>query len=48
MSLNRNDEEIILAILRTYGIYETQTAFNLQLIAKKKHTEAQVLAVYRN
>lgn len=47
MSLNRNDEEIILAILRTYaGIYETQTAFNLQLIAKKsKHTEAQVLAV---
>jgi ATP-dependent DNA helicase RecQ len=47
MSLNRNDEEIILAILRTYaGIYDTQTAFNLQLIAKKsKHTEAQVLAV---
>lgn len=47
MSLNRNDEEIILAILRTYaGIYDTQTAFNLQLIAKKsKHTESQVLAV---
>ncbi|TDE03152.1 RecQ family ATP-dependent DNA helicase [Flavobacterium hiemivividum] len=47
MSLNRNDEEIILAILRTYaGIYDTATAFNLQLIAKKsKHTESQVLAV---
>ena len=47
MSLNRNDEEIILTILRTYaGIYDTQIAFNLQLIAKKsKHPEAQVLAV---
>ncbi|MFV5689099.1 ATP-dependent DNA helicase RecQ [Flavobacterium sp. ZT3R25] len=38
MSLNPNDEEIILAILRTYpGIYEIQTAFNLELIAKKSH-----------
>ena len=38
MSLNPNDEEIILAILRTYpGIYETQTAFNLEVIAKKSH-----------
>ncbi|MFV5695072.1 ATP-dependent DNA helicase RecQ [Flavobacterium sp. LB3P122] len=37
-SLNPNDEEIILAILRTYpGIYEIQTAFNLELIAKKSH-----------
>jgi ATP-dependent DNA helicase RecQ len=47
VSLNPNDEEIILAILRTYpGIYEMQTAFNLQLIAKKSnHTETQVLAV---
>ncbi|PKH68076.1 RecQ family ATP-dependent DNA helicase [Flavobacterium sp. ALD4] len=47
MSLNRNDEEIILAILRTYaGIYDIQNAFNLPLIAKKsKHTETQVLAV---
>jgi ATP-dependent DNA helicase RecQ len=47
MSLNRNDEEIILAILRTYaGIYDLPTAFNLQLIAKKsKHPENQVLAV---
>lgn len=46
-SLNPNDEEIILAILRTYpGIYEMPTAFNLALIAKKsKHTEAQVQTV---
>lgn len=47
MSLNPNDEEIILATLRTYpGIYEMQTAFNLPLIAKKSnHTESQVEAV---
>ena len=47
MSLNHNDEEIILAILRTYpGIYEMQTAFNLQLISKKSsHKESEVLAV---
>lgn len=46
-SLNPNDEEILLAILRTYpGIYEMQTAFNLPLIAKKSnHTETQVYAV---
>ncbi len=38
MSLNPNDEEIILAILRTYpGIYDMPTAFNLQLIAKKSN-----------
>jgi ATP-dependent DNA helicase RecQ len=37
MSLNRNDEEIILSILRTYtGIYDMQTAFSLPLIAKIK------------
>ncbi len=43
-SLNPNDEEIILAILRTYpGIYDIQTNFNLPLIARKsKHTEAEV------
>ena len=36
MSLNPNDEEIILTILRTYpGIYDMQTAFNVTLIAKK-------------
>ena len=47
MSLNPNDEEIILAILRTYpGIYEMQTAFNLQLIAKKSnHNETEIQAV---
>ena len=46
-SLNSNDEEIILAILRTYpSIYEMQTAFNLPLIAKKSnHTEAQIHVV---
>jgi ATP-dependent DNA helicase RecQ len=38
MSLNRNDEEIILSILRTYtGIYDMQTAFNLPLIAKNQN-----------
>ncbi|MFV7235899.1 MULTISPECIES: RecQ family ATP-dependent DNA helicase [Flavobacterium] len=47
MSLNPNDEEIILAILRTYpGIYEMQTAFNLQLIVKKSnHTASEIQAV---
>ena len=36
MSLNPQEEPIIVAILRTYpGIYETQTAVNLSLIAKK-------------
>jgi ATP-dependent DNA helicase RecQ len=36
MSLNPQDEPVVLAILRTYpGIYETQTAINLSLIAKK-------------
>jgi ATP-dependent DNA helicase RecQ len=44
MSLNQNDEEIMLAILRTYpGIYEMPIAFNLSLVAKKSNnTEAQV------
>ncbi|MNF30453.1 ATP-dependent DNA helicase RecQ [compost metagenome] len=47
ISLNPNDEEIILTILRTYpGIYEMQTPFNLQLIAKKSnHKESEVHAV---
>jgi len=47
MSLNPNDEEIILAILRTYpGVYEMKTPFNLSLIAKKsQRTEEQVVAV---
>jgi ATP-dependent DNA helicase RecQ len=49
MSLNPNDEEIILAILRTYpGIYEMQTVFNLQLIAKKSnHTATEIHAVLK-
>lgn len=49
MSLNPNDEEIILAILRTYpGIYEMQTAFNLELIAKKSHhADAEIKAVLK-
>ncbi len=43
-SLNPHDEEMMLAILRTYpGIYELPTAFNVSLIAKKSnHTEAQI------
>ena len=47
MSLNPIDEEIILTILRTYpGIYDMQTAFNLQLIAKKANNdEKKVLAL---
>jgi ATP-dependent DNA helicase RecQ len=49
MSLNSNDEEIILAILRTYpGIYEMQTAFNLDLISKKSnHAAAEIQAVLK-
>ena len=49
ISINSNDEEIILAILRTYpGIYEMQTAFNLQLIAKKSNQkESEILAVLK-
>ena len=46
-SLNTNDEEIILTMLRTYpGIFDLQTDFNLSLIAKKSHhSEGEVLAV---
>ena len=44
ISLNPNDEEIMLAILRTYpGIYDLPTTFNLPLIARKSnHTDAEV------
>ena len=44
MSLNPNDEEVLLTILRTYpGIYEMPTAFNISLIAKKSnHNETEV------
>lgn len=43
-SLNPNDEEIILTILRTYpGIFEMQTAINMDLIAKKsKHSVTEI------
>ena len=40
ISLNPNDEEILLTILRTYpGIYEMATAINLPLIAKKSNSD---------
>lgn len=47
MSLNPNDEEIILAILRTYpGVHEVKANLNLGLIAKKSNrTEEQILAL---
>jgi ATP-dependent DNA helicase RecQ len=44
MSLNLSDEEMLLAILRTYpGIYENRTAFNLPLIAKKANATQEQL-----
>lgn len=48
MSLNPNEEAVILAILRTYpGIYESQTAINLSLITKKASCdEAQILSIF--
>ena len=47
MSLNPNDEAVVLAILRTYpGIYESQTAINLSLIVKKaNHEETIILSI---
>jgi ATP-dependent DNA helicase RecQ len=47
MSLNPNDEEIILTILRTYpGIYDMQTAINVTLIAKKSNSnEKEILSL---
>jgi len=44
MSLNPNEEAVILSILRTYpGIYESQTAINLSLIAKKASCDEAVI-----
>ena len=44
MSLNQNEELIILSILRTYpGVYDTQTAINLSLIAKKSECEETII-----
>lgn len=47
MSLNPKEEPIVLSILRTYsGIYESQTAINLSLIAKKSNCdETQILSL---
>jgi ATP-dependent DNA helicase RecQ len=47
ISLNPNNEEIILTILRAYpGIYDMQTSFNLDFIAKKSnHKVNEVQAV---
>ncbi|TRX27585.1 RecQ family ATP-dependent DNA helicase [Flavobacterium franklandianum] len=48
MSLNSNEEPVILSLLRTYpGIYESQTPINLSLIAKKSSCdEALILSVF--
>ena len=48
MSLNSNEEPVILSLLRTYpGIYESQTPINLSLIAKKSSCdETAILAVF--
>jgi ATP-dependent DNA helicase RecQ len=44
MSLNPNDEEIMLTILRTYpGIYDMLTAFNPTLIAKKSNSDEKTI-----
>ena len=44
MSLNPNDEEIVLTILRTYpGIYDIQTTFNPTLIAKKSNSNEKTV-----
>jgi ATP-dependent DNA helicase RecQ len=47
MSLNPQDEEVILTILRTHpGVYETQSTINGSLIAKKSNSEEnQVVAI---
>jgi ATP-dependent DNA helicase RecQ len=48
MSLNPKEESVILAILRTYpGVFETQTAINLSLIAKKSgRDENTILSIF--
>ena len=44
MSLNSTEEPIILSLVRTYpGIYESQTAINLSLIAKKSSSDEMVI-----
>ncbi|WP_395049919.1 ATP-dependent DNA helicase RecQ [Flavobacterium sp.] len=44
MSLNPNEEPVVLSILRTYpGIYESQTAINISLIAKKSNCDETLI-----
>lgn len=47
MSLNPQDEEVVLTILRTNpGVYESQSIINISLIAKKSNSEEnKVLAI---
>ncbi len=48
-SLNPNDEEIILTILRSYpGIYEILTPINISLIAKKSNVSEEVVSAILN
>lgn len=49
ISLNTTDEEMMLAILRNYaGIFDTETAINITLIARKaKRTEDEVLQLFQ-
>ena len=45
MSLNPNDEEIMLTILRTYpGIYENRTPISLPLISKKSNAPQEKIS----
>jgi ATP-dependent DNA helicase RecQ len=48
-SLNPNDEEVILTILRSYpGIYESQIPFNISLIARKANVTEEVVSAILN
>jgi ATP-dependent DNA helicase RecQ len=48
-SLNPNDEDVILTILRNYPrIYESQVPFNLSLIAKKANVSEEVVSAILN
>lgn len=50
ISLNPNDEEILMTILRTYpGVYEMPTNINLSLIAKKSNSdEKKIEQLFQN
>lgn len=44
LSLNTNEEPLILVLLRTYsGIYESSTPINLSLIAKKSNSDISLI-----